>query len=165
MFEAACRQIVVEVGQSRTQFAADNVDDHRLDPLETGIRNFGDRNVVIEIDHQTAQLVTFGIDDANGIRFFGQQRPPAFDGRGDPLPDQLCSQLLATEGEDPKADFGPRRVKTRRDARAAGVVEVGDRGVGRAGLGCDGARKNPGMAIGDDPILAALEGQSPSVAR
>ncbi len=74
--------------------------------------------------------------------------------------EQLLGQDFVPERQSPKPDLRVRRVETRGENLAVVVDEICECGAGVAALFGDRSREDPGMAVGDHPLLPRLESEA-----
>jgi len=158
LLQPARGNVVLEVDEARRQPLLQRLDDQRANALDAGVGDLHHHHVVVQVDHQPAQLVALGVNEPHGVRLRAADGVAARDGGVDARADDVRGQLI-TERERAHADLRVQRVEARRDAHAARVDQVGDRRVVRSALVSDGAGEDPRVPVADHPLLARLQRQ------
>ena len=161
LFDFPRRDVVLEPDAARLQLALQHINDERAQLLDAGVGDFDDEDVVIAIDDDSAEVIALGIDEAHAHSFRRSARRRSTASQS--LADRLLGQHLIAERQRAQADLRMARMESRGDAAAARIVEIGDGGILRTALARDGAGENPGMAIGDEPLLARLQREDAAV--
>src|SRR5581483_6967648 len=107
-FDLPRRKIVLEVDAARLQLFAQYIGDEWAQALQPMIRNLDDEQIVVAIDHQSAEVVALGVNEPRRVRVVREDRSPPRDRRRDACPQQLRRQLFVAERQRAHPDLRVR---------------------------------------------------------